>query len=394
MLAFDSRGPDRGSRRQRPVVLIVDADLAGRRSLQRVLDEGHEVIAVESRAAALRVVRARRVDVVFLDVVLPGRDGLGVLREIGAFDARIPVVMATAVRTVAMVVEAMRQGAFDYLTKPLDADVVRRVARQAIAPVAGGSDRNGRPFRFPRRTQRPIIVAGGDIGWRAALSLVLQPLGPVRLADATASGWADAELPAVSCALVTAEVVPPDLARTLRRLRRNGQTRPFVLLVHGGATRIGLELESLGIRSVRRAPGYVAEVVAAIGAELSHAERAHPRLSHYSSRAVEHLAGSYESNLTLRDVADVLRVSESHLAHVFRSDTGMPPKRFLARVRAAAAEHLLRTSGEKVAAVAERLGFCDGSHLLRTLHKHGARSARAVDMGRFSAESRHIVSHL
>ena len=82
--------------------------------------------------AAIESVRSGDVDVCLLDVRLPGMEGIEVLERIKRLDAGLEVVLVTAVRTVRTAVEAMKLGAYDYLTKPFAADDLRGVVNRAL----------------------------------------------------------------------------------------------------------------------------------------------------------------------------------------------------------------------------------------------------------------------
>src|SRR5208337_86989 len=71
-------------------------------------------------------------DVILLDLRLPDQSGLDVLRKIRQFDARIPVVFVTTARSADAAIEAMRQGAYDYLLKPLDMQKLDHVIHEAL----------------------------------------------------------------------------------------------------------------------------------------------------------------------------------------------------------------------------------------------------------------------
>ena len=102
-------------------VLVVDDEPALREVLSlRIEDWGHEVRAVGDAVECERELDRRRPDIVLCDVVLPGRSGLELLKRVKRQDERLPVVMMTAHGNIDAAVEAMKAGATDFLTKPLD----------------------------------------------------------------------------------------------------------------------------------------------------------------------------------------------------------------------------------------------------------------------------------
>ncbi len=116
--------------------------------------EGHTPLTASTGEEALRLVRTARPDLVFVDVRMPGTDGLAVLKEIHRFDPTLPVIVMTAFGTLDTAAEALRNDAFDYLGKPLDVSQLRQVMRRALhqpAPasqttsVASSSDADVRP---------------------------------------------------------------------------------------------------------------------------------------------------------------------------------------------------------------------------------------------------------
>jgi len=116
-------------------ILIVDDQAAFRRLLVRVLaDAGHEVVEAGDGRKALELARAARFHVVLTDMRMPGLDGLDLLARLQAEMPETQVVLVTAHGSVPSAVQAMRQGAFDYLTKPLaDPDEVVVVVERALA---------------------------------------------------------------------------------------------------------------------------------------------------------------------------------------------------------------------------------------------------------------------
>ncbi|HZP43095.1 MAG TPA: sigma-54 dependent transcriptional regulator [Candidatus Binatia bacterium] len=124
----------RGNTRRR--VLVVDDEAGVRESLRMVLKDGYEPFAVGSGREALDLLAATPVDVVLLDVVMPGMDGIQVLEELRTRWPRLPIVMLTATKTVKTAVGAMKLGAFDYVTKPFDIDELRCILDKATEQAA------------------------------------------------------------------------------------------------------------------------------------------------------------------------------------------------------------------------------------------------------------------
>ncbi|PYM20017.1 MAG: hypothetical protein DMD78_22980 [Candidatus Rokuibacteriota bacterium] len=124
--------PGDGSRALRPVILVVDDEPGLRESFRLILDDEYEVVDVPDGGAALDVLRSSQVDLVLLDIRLPGMDGIEVLERIKAIDEAVEVILVTAVKTVRTAVAAMKLGAFDYLTKPFEEDELLSLVRRAL----------------------------------------------------------------------------------------------------------------------------------------------------------------------------------------------------------------------------------------------------------------------
>ena len=104
-------------------VLVADDDRAIRESLARALElEGYPVVAVPDGASALEAIAADRPDVLILDVMMPGIDGLTVCRVLRAQGDQTPILMLTARTETSDRVAGLDAGADDYLPKPFDLD--------------------------------------------------------------------------------------------------------------------------------------------------------------------------------------------------------------------------------------------------------------------------------
>ena len=114
-------------------ILVVDDERMIRWSIQQALSkDGHAVAAVETGEEAVAQATDEMPDLVFLDITLPGIDGIEVLRRLKAIDSSVAVVMVTATDDLKTAVEAMRLGAYDYVSKPFDLDRLRVIAQNAL----------------------------------------------------------------------------------------------------------------------------------------------------------------------------------------------------------------------------------------------------------------------
>ena len=114
-------------------LLIADDDPGLRESLERTLTrEGYRVILASDGNAALERLQAGGVDLVLTDLKMPGLSGIELLRAVKAIAADVDVILLTAFGTVEEAVRAMKEGAYDFLTKPFQRAQVLRLIRQAL----------------------------------------------------------------------------------------------------------------------------------------------------------------------------------------------------------------------------------------------------------------------
>jgi len=115
------------------ILIVEDESILGQSMATYLARHGYATLRAGSGEEALRLVPEAGPDVVLLDVKLPGMTGLEVLPALKEASPATEVVMMTAHASVPSAVQAMRAGAFDYLTKPLDLDEVRVVVEKALA---------------------------------------------------------------------------------------------------------------------------------------------------------------------------------------------------------------------------------------------------------------------
>lgn len=128
-------------------ILVVDDQEEMRQFFLRILSsQGFQVTAAGSGPEALSVLKIHSPDLIFLDLRMPGMDGLETLRQIREHDAKARVVIFTAWGTLETARRAMELGARDYLGEPMGFDLLLRVVKDNLAeaaPIRRGSDRPG-----------------------------------------------------------------------------------------------------------------------------------------------------------------------------------------------------------------------------------------------------------
>src|SRR5215813_6376571 len=128
-------------------LLVIDDDpvLVPEQVRRAFPSPSHRVDVVTTGASGLDIVATHPPDVILLDLRLPDQSGLEVYRQIRQIDARIPVIFITLAKTADAAIEAMKQGAYDYLFKPLDLAQLRRVVSEAL--------------EVARRMREPAVLA-------------------------------------------------------------------------------------------------------------------------------------------------------------------------------------------------------------------------------------------
>ena len=114
-------------------ILVIDDEKNIREGLQMALeDEGYEVLTAEDGADGLHKALSEMVDLVITDLRMPGIGGQEILRRVTSETPGVPVIVLTGHGTVETAVEAMRMGAYDFLTKPLDLDRLSLLVKRAL----------------------------------------------------------------------------------------------------------------------------------------------------------------------------------------------------------------------------------------------------------------------
>jgi two-component system nitrogen regulation response regulator GlnG len=163
-------------------ILVADDE----RSIRWVLTEalgadGHEILEATSGNEALAVLTRDDVDIAFLDIRMPGPSGLDVVSAAREAGCQATMVVMTAQTTMANAVEAMKRGAYDYLTKPFDLEVVRLLVERALETRRLASDVDSLKRELRKRYEAGVELIGRSPAMQAIYKLV----GRVAKNDAT-----------------------------------------------------------------------------------------------------------------------------------------------------------------------------------------------------------------
>ena len=114
-------------------ILVVDDELIVRESLSKWFrEDGFRVDAAENAAAALRKLQAGEWNIMLVDIKMPGMDGIELLQRVRQTNKEVVVIVITAFATVDTAVKALKEGAYDYITKPIDPDYLDHMVDKAI----------------------------------------------------------------------------------------------------------------------------------------------------------------------------------------------------------------------------------------------------------------------
>lgn len=113
-------------------ILVVDDDKATRDGVARTLKSDYTVLTAADADEAMAVLNVNAIDLVLTDLRMPGRDGISLLRDIITAHANIPVILLSAYGSIESAVEAMKDGAYDFLTKPINLDHLELVVHRAL----------------------------------------------------------------------------------------------------------------------------------------------------------------------------------------------------------------------------------------------------------------------
>lgn len=116
----------------KPVILIVEDEKNTREGLERTLNRNYQTMLADNGERALRLLAEKHVDILLTDLRMPGMDGLTLVRRAIAHESQPVCIVLTAYGSIETAVEAMKVGAYDFLTKPLNLDQLEIVIERAL----------------------------------------------------------------------------------------------------------------------------------------------------------------------------------------------------------------------------------------------------------------------
>ena len=155
------------------VVLVVDDEASIVESLDKIFKrEGFTVLTATSGTEGLELLRRHRVGVLLSDLMMPGTTGMDLLRAAKTVAPETEVVLMTAYGTVETAVDAMKEGAYDFVAKPLKRAHVVRVVRNALEKQSLVTENRALKAQLTERRRRAII--GTSLPWRRTMDVVHQ----------------------------------------------------------------------------------------------------------------------------------------------------------------------------------------------------------------------------
>jgi len=161
-------------------ILIVDDDKSIRYSLKRMMEEKYSILTAQNGEEALTRVKESSPDLILMDIKMPGRSGIEVLKEIKLIDPKSLVIIMTAYGTTETAIEAMKYGAFDYILKPFPIPQMKGLVEKALAL---------RKLMKGEVTYAPLATPEGEgeriVGSSSKMQEIYKMIGQVAPSDVT-----------------------------------------------------------------------------------------------------------------------------------------------------------------------------------------------------------------
>lgn len=117
-------------------ILIVDDEKNTREGLRLALEDDYKIILAEDAFRALQALKNNNIDIILTDLRMPGMDGLDFIRQVASSEPHPLIIMLTAYGSIQTAIEAMKLGAYDYISKPVDLDNLETMLKRGIESIS------------------------------------------------------------------------------------------------------------------------------------------------------------------------------------------------------------------------------------------------------------------
>lgn len=361
----------------RPVILIVDNERGVHEFCHALLGDQYDLLGAHDGPAALGTLDSHDVDLVLLDLRLPGVYGLELLAQINDTRPQIKVIILTAVLSVRTAVEAMRNGAFHYLTKPFSGEELCLLIKAALRSDQDDARVLSRRHRASRHAQgggASVLFVGSALGPLVTLKLMLEQyvMADVAANTTIALRWLSQHLPALL--VVHESLLSADRTRLVRIVQSMAPTCPVFLISGSEAnSQLPVELASLPMYRLTGDPNSLDRLLQELIEVLAIRHTAvapPPAFSPYVVKALSYISTHYAEALQVVTVAEAIGVSAGHLAHLLPVELRVTVKEYVTKVRIEVAKQLLHERGCTLDHIAEQVGFSDASHFSRVFFRY------------------------
>ncbi len=343
----------------RQTILIVDDDPGVREALRLILEPRYQALEAPGGDSALAQVESSRVDLILLDLLMEGADGIWFLEHLRGRGYDIPVIVVSGLTNAWTASATMRLGVTDYVTKPFEEEELLGTVDAALGGVTAASQ-----LRSGDRRAR-ILLVGCSVDFAAALAAAFVEQTNVESVPAGDHAYRSLPSPRRPDAIVVdlASDVP-EPSELLLKIRTRFPLAAVVAINLSERRAAALHESAVGGVAIVPKPAGVRELLERLAREMCAGPAALPQLSPKVIKIMEFVATNL-ATATLLDIGGALRASPYYLSRLFREQTGLPLRVYLNRARVAAARQLLLETTDKLEDIATRVGFHDGSHLSR-----------------------------
>lgn len=319
----------------RPTVLAVDDEPGILDSVRLELEDELDVLTARSGVEALELVARRQVDVILLDLRMPDMPGEEVLRRLSTARLRPTVIVMSAVREIGTVVECIKLGAEDYVTKPWQSGELSATIQRSLRTT---------------RAEPSVLLVSDDATALAHLQVALHP--HVRVATASVATATECRAPALIV------VVYADTASNVAALSG--------LSAHFPGSAVLWVSDDLSVsRDLGALPNRLDLLLGRVRAVLGDRVVLPTQLPRAVIAAIDLMVSHCRNPLTLNEIAARVNISEDHLGRLFRQALCMPAASYYTRLRIAVACRLLKDTDNKIDDVAVCVGYSGAAKLSR-----------------------------